>query len=230
MYCKYCGEKNEETNNFCKSCGSKLKEERVVNNNANNAKIISIIGLIFCFIPFLSVVGLVLSIIGLLINNKLKKENGVKPSYRVLNIIGIVVSVLDLILSIIVLVYTIISLNSKPYVGKWDCTSYSSFYSSYSIEVEFKDNKTFSWGQYGDVSNNGFLGTYTASKEDSNENDEIYNLKLKINSYTLNGENQTDLSNVETDLDTEMYITDDSSIIKINTTDSSFYCKKVSEN
>lgn len=53
MYCSKCGKENNNTSNFCKSCGAKL--EKVKNNTKqNNPPTLSILSLIFCILQFVA--------------------------------------------------------------------------------------------------------------------------------------------------------------------------------
>lgn len=238
MFCKNCGQKNEENNKFCISCGLNLNEEtknNVMKTDNNKAKIISIIGVVLCFIPILNIIGLILSIIALIMNRNYKKTTGKSTNYFVLNIIGLIISIIEIMIIIVIIICIIVSYDiyKDSYVGKWNCSSYSSIY-NYSVEAEFKENGTFSWGKYGDVSNNNFIGTYKVNGysnnykfDQNNDYDKKYDIKLKINSYTLNGKYQDDLSGLYENLDTNMYIDDDNSIITINTTNKKYYCKRV---
>ena len=164
MFCKNCGQKNEENNKFCISCGLNLNEEtknNVMKTDNNKANIISIIGVVLCFIPILNIIGLILSIIALIMNRNYKKTTGKSTNYFVLNIIGLIISIIEIMIIIVIIICIIVyyDIYKDSYVGKWNCSSYSSIY-NYSVEAEFKENGTFSWGKYGDVSNNNFIGIF----------------------------------------------------------------------
>ncbi len=240
MFCKKCGEKNEDNSKFCISCGSKLtgetNEVNIEKKEDKKIKIISIIGVILCFIPIINIIGLILVIIGLIMCGSYKKKNGTSSNYFIINLIGLIISIIETIVIIFVIFCVILSFNSykNSYIGKWYCSTYSGI-SGYSVEAEFKENGTFSWGKYGDAQNNNFIGTYTAKLKKLNnyysysydEYDKQYDMDLKINSYMLNGKNQNNLSGLYKNLDANMYIDDDDeSIIYINTTNKRYYCRR----
>ena len=64
MYCVRCGKNIDEGSKYCTSCGypvdGKVKEE---NETKDNAKVISILGMIFSFI--IPIIGLILNIISI---------------------------------------------------------------------------------------------------------------------------------------------------------------------
>lgn len=238
MYCPKCGKENNESSKYCTSCGQDLNGVIDLQNNLNNdndilkkLKPISIVGFIFSFLFPLSIIGLILSIIGLVYNNKYKKENGTGTKYFLLSLIGLIISILEIfcILFIILVVIVIKAETTDTFVGKWDCRN-SYILNNYSVTTEFKDNGKFSWGKYGDELNNNYLGNYTYyKKSDSNLDTQHYGITMNIEDYTLKGEIQEDKSGIHETLNADVYISDDKEDmeITITTTNRKFYCVRV---
>ena len=148
-----------------------------------NINTISILGFIFAFILF--PVGLILSIIGLVKGNKLKKEEGVKPKYYVFSIVGLVLSIFFFFITLIIvgfafLVVGITTSFDGDVLGKYTCDyKYSSLPA---VDAEFKDHK-FKWGKYGD-NKNYVSGTYSVVSRKINNKDYEYKLNLKPKNVT----------------------------------------------
>lgn len=118
MFCKNCGRVLKESDNFCPSCG--MKKERIVTTNTKNTKsIVSIVlGMISIFIPLL---GLPLSIVGLVFGIKAKKEEK--------NSVGMILSIIGLVLSILVISFfvlvVILAYNEEKRYGDRNYSDYS---------------------------------------------------------------------------------------------------------
>lgn len=239
MFCKKCGEKNKENSKFCISCGSNLTEEtssKPSTNEDNKIKVISIIGVILCFIPILNIIGLILAIIGLIMCSKFKKKNGTSSNYFIINIIGLIISIIETLIIIFVTFCVILAFKSynNSYIGKWNCSSYEDSL-NYAVETEFKKDGTFTWARYNDAKNNSFTGTYTAKLIKSNNRDPFsyedydnqYDIDIKLDGFLLNGKNTDSLPGFYKNLEADMYIDDDESIIYMKTTNKKLYCKRV---
>lgn len=143
----------------------------------NSINTISILGFIFAF--FLSPVGLILSIIGLVKGNKLKKEEGVRPKYYAFSIVGLILSIFFIliilfILGFVFLVVGIATSFDEDVLGKYTCDyRYSSLPA---VEAEFRNHK-FKWGKYGD-SKNFVSGTYNIISRKINNGEYEYELRL----------------------------------------------------
>lgn len=238
MFCIRCGTENDKNNKYCSSCGSELSGNTNVTNSVDNenpilkkAKTISIVGIILSFIFPLSIIGFILSIIGLVFNGKYRKETGRNGNYFPLNIIGLIISTVQIIVILFVILFTVLLVTgtNDTYVGKWNCGT-SSYSSNYYVTAEFKENGKFSWGKYGDVLNNNYLGNYTEYKRSTSDlSRQYYDLTLNIEDYTLNGEVQEDKSRIHETLDADIYVYDESdrAVITITTTNKVYYCKRV---
>lgn len=238
MFCTKCGTENEKNNKYCSSCGSQLNGDSAITSNSNTenpilkkAKTISIVGIILSFIFPLSIIGFILSIMGLVLNGKYRKETGRNGNYFPLNIISLIISTVQLIVVILILLFSFILVagTNDTYVGKWNCGS-SSYSTNYHVTAEFKKNGQFSWGKYGDESNNNYLGTYTEYKRSTSDiNKQYYDITLNIDDYTLNGKVQEDKSNIHQTLNADVYVYDESdrAVITITTTNKVYYCRRV---
>lgn len=238
MYCPKCGKENNGDGKYCTSCGQDLNGVIEESNNLNNEndilkklKPISITGIILSFLFPLSIIGLILSIIGLVYNNKYKKQNGTGTKYFPLSIIGLIISILEIfcILFLILVIIVIRVEMTDTFVGKWNC-GISSISDDYYVTTEFKDNGKFSWGKYGDELNNNYLGNYTYyRKSDSNLNIQHYGITMNIEDYTLKGEIQEDKSSIYETLNADVYVSDDKEDmeITITTTNRKYYCERV---
>ena len=109
MFCKNCGKEVDSDAKFCPKCGKVIDEEinKSENQTDNNQKnvsagtynTISIIGFIFSF--FMSLVGLILSIIGY---KQAKKEGGATA----LAVAGIIISSISLFIEVVYVIFYII--------------------------------------------------------------------------------------------------------------------------
>lgn len=139
----------------------------------------SIVAFILSFILF--PVGLILSIIGLVRCKKFEKEEGIKPKYKVFNIIGIVISIISFLIvlfifGIVILVFTILASNEKYVEGSYTCYYPNSYIPA--VSSEFKD-RNFKWAKYGDERNNVIYGTYRLNGVTINNNDYTYKLRIR---------------------------------------------------
>lgn len=238
MYCPKCGKENNVDNKYCISCGQELNGFIEISKNLNDEssilrklKPIAITGIILSFLFPFSIIGLILSIIGLVYNNKYKKANGIGTKYFPLSLIGLIISILE-IFCILFLILIIIAIDvdaTDTFVGKWNCKSVY-LLDTYSVTTEFKDNGKFSWGKYGDEINNNYLGNYTYYEEsDSNLDTQHYSITMNIEDYTLKGEIQEDKSGIHDTLNADVYVSDDNENMKmaITTTNRRFYCERV---
>ena len=143
----------------------------------NSINTISILGFIFAFIFFPA--GLILSIIGLVKGNKLKKEE-IKPKYYVFSIVGLILSIFFFFISILIIgfIFLVIGISSSfdnDVLGSYTCDyRYSSLPA---VSAEFK-NHNFKWGKYGD-SKNYVSGKYNIISRKINNDEREYELKLK---------------------------------------------------
>ena len=112
MFCKNCGKEVDDDAKFCPKCGKTIDEEviRSDNQTSNNQQnsgaatynTMSIVGFIFSF--FMSLVGLILSIIGY---KQAKKEGG----STALAVAGIIISSITLFLEVVYVIFYIIYAN-----------------------------------------------------------------------------------------------------------------------
>lgn len=238
MYCFKCGAKNDNDNKYCISCGQDLNEGLQPTNNLNkednilkSLKPISIMAIVFSLIFPFSIIGFILSVIGLIYNGKYKKETSENSKYFPLSIIGIVFSIIHIIFIILIIFITILAgiETEDTFVGKWNCRN-SYMLKTYSVTTEFKNNGKFSWGKYSDVINNNYLGTYTHyKKSDSNLNEQHYSVTMYIKDFTLNGEIKEDHPGIYDTLNADVYVDDDKDDMEIiiTTTNRKYYCDRV---
>jgi hypothetical protein len=107
------------------------------------------------------------------------------------------------------------TLSSNPVSGTWNCasgTGSTDDRNNFKTTIELKPDMTFRYGQYGDLSNNHYGGTYTYKDEYKQTADgsyKYYMLSFDTDEYILGGVD-TDASKVNLS-DMEMGITETSS-------------------
>ena len=108
MFCKQCGTKLEENSKICPACGTdnERKEENISNTQAvevvnpetpkgdGKATASMVFGIISLFLWPLSIIGLIVSLIGLILGATFKGKSGKKTAGIVTNVIGMVLSIL----------------------------------------------------------------------------------------------------------------------------------------
>lgn len=150
-----------------------------------NLNTFSIVAFIFSFLLF--PVGLILSIIGIVRCKKYEKENEIKLKYKVFNIVGLIISILEMLLISFVIIFIIFILNvvkshDNEVLGSYTCDyRYSSLPV---ISANFNDGK-FIWSNYYD-SNNVVVGTYKVNSRQINNKVYTYKLSIKPNDYKIN--------------------------------------------
>ncbi len=98
MFCKNCGQTIDNNADFCNHCGAAVNKQ-VQQQESNETNTIAIVGFVLSF--FITIAGLICSIIGLVKSN----EYGGKG--KGLAIAGIIISVVFMILSIVLYVTVI---------------------------------------------------------------------------------------------------------------------------
>ena len=105
MYCEYCGKENDKNNNYCVSCGKRLRIDNIQNKNKNISLIFGIICIIMsvlfnivCFIP---------GIISIVYATKYKKESGQLGTGFGLSLGGMIFSLIILAFTILILLFSI---------------------------------------------------------------------------------------------------------------------------
>ena len=160
MFCKYCGQKLNEGDEFCTNCGAKKDlnpgvqpnvnntqpnmNNNVVNNNPNNMQnpnktsataivslVLGILSIFLCF--FINLFTLPLSITGIVLGIITKEKGGMK-------IAGIILNILSIIISIVILVFM-----GALFMTAWDkakdnIDKYEKDYKSISNPLEGKWN------------------------------------------------------------------------------------------
>lgn len=128
-------------------------------------------------------------------NNRKKGNN--KNIWIVLgSVLGGLVLIAVIVASIIPLLNTS---GDNLFVGNWGCTRYmyssNDFRSSPTTMMQLKNDGTFVYGQYGDLENNHFAGTYTATpsnKTDVASGYRYYNLTFgSTTEFVQNGNAQS---------------------------------------
>ncbi len=113
MYCTKCG-KEFKNGNFCQYCGQPRINPQIKPPEKNNKEtaglIIGIISLIFNFILF--IVSIPLSIIGIVISKKAKKETNRTNVGLIINIISLVLSIITLLITIIAIILFGLAINA----------------------------------------------------------------------------------------------------------------------
>ena len=85
-------------------------------------------------------------------------------------------------------------------VGTWNCakgTGSSNDRSNFSTTLKLKEDGTFTYGQYGDLKNNHYSGTYTAEDEDKHTADgsyDYYMIDFDTDEMVTDGEKEEDLN------------------------------------
>lgn len=116
MYCKTCGAQNPDGAQFCSSCGGDLRSSspaqpgpgpqqhttpqpaQAQNNAATTGLILGIISIVFVWIPNVSWVSLITSILGLVLGSKKRTGPSAGTAGRVLNTIALVLWIISIIL------------------------------------------------------------------------------------------------------------------------------------
>ena len=113
MYCTKCG-KETKSGNFCQYCGQPLNIQQVTPPEKNKKEIagliIGIISLVFNFVFFF--ISIPLSIIGIVISKKAKKETNKGNAGLVMNIISLVFSIIELIIAAIIVIIFGLAINA----------------------------------------------------------------------------------------------------------------------
>jgi len=186
MFCKYCGKKMTKNDKYCASCGKSTIEEEIKPINVNElgkgraiaSLVIGIISVIFAgFIP--------LPIIGLILGYSYKGKCTEKTAGIILNIIGIILSVIIFVFFVIFGIVVIsdaisdgnlIDINiEKP--DEWD--NYSKYIendeldfstsivgnwkelSTYKSYLTFSENEYYFYDDINNMEKNYTTGTYT---------------------------------------------------------------------
>ena len=114
MICPKCNHDNPNDATFCQSCGEPMNEQKLQQSQDNNnsasqpvpgkgnaiaAMVLGIIGCVFCWWGVVNIISLALSIVGLILAIKARKEmvggvpgRGMATAGLVLSIIGLVLS------------------------------------------------------------------------------------------------------------------------------------------
>lgn len=166
MFCTNCGAKIKEDDKFCVGCGSKIvkpqpqKEEAkndnvkpVVNNSNNNTNsvnprpndsnktvsiVLGVISIVTCFTVFIPIV---LSIVGLVLAFKARKNDRNFVAGIVLNIIGIVATIAFIVLAFFGLLMIGLGIEGKL-THDWCCSS-SVYTESCEIKLDLEDDYTY---------------------------------------------------------------------------------------
>ena len=124
-------------------------------------------------------------------------------------IIGSVFGGIALVLLVVLLAVRFLSPDSSLVVGDWACHKFmygsSELSGEPTVMLQLKTDGTFVYGQYNDLANNHFAGTYTAAPSNKIRTDlgyEYYNLTFgPTTEYVLDGEKQStdgrQMSNME---------------------------------
>ncbi len=132
---------------------------------------------------------------------------------------------------IILIIILIVLFGGKKdkYIGSWDCKGYtasSGVSNSYLVSMEINSNGKYKFGQYNDLANNRFSGTYTAKYESDKKkqyNKDFYLLDFNIDEYIVNGKNQNQTSKMEFEME---FIKDDEFLMVNAYSLAMYYCYK----
>lgn len=187
---------------------------------ATASLIIGIISLVLSFV--FNILILPLAIIGLVLGIVNKVKKGKKIAGIILNIIAIVISTIIFIIIFIIIgavkdeadkegytfekfmnqLYNSLDYNSSDnYVaGNYNCKSFGGTGESDDYTVTFKLNKdyTFIWGEYNNIEDNHYSGTYTFEDEEKTNNSGDYRyfmITLNVDEFIYDGEKQDIPSN-----------------------------------
>lgn len=221
MICSKCGTNNQEGVNFCINCGNPLNQNNQMNNqnpnmnynynyqqtpnmnynyNYNNKQsngnytasiILGVISIIFA-LTFLGL-NLIISIIGLVLGIKAKKEKG--PLGMILNIIGLVIGLIvkAIIIFAFILAYTVSSesegsiLETAEYLGDYTCGITEPYNTNvdFNMTMSLDDDDNFFLGS----SVNNYSGSYIVTEGTDYEfgSMDLYNAdEYDYNKYTIN--------------------------------------------
>ena len=144
----------------------------------------------------------------LLTKEQMKKKEGKKRSKLALRI---VIIVLILALVTCVISYIIINNKNKPketeevnktidpvLVGTWYCKAYKDA-PNYTIQIEFKEDRSYVWGTYGKINLDYTKGTFYSKDMGTfpeNENYELYSVTLEATRRASNGAEVDDVYNM----------------------------------
>ena len=223
MLCSKCGTNNQEGVNFCINCGNPLNQNNQMNNqnqnmnynvnyqqtpnmnynyNYNNTNkqsngnytasiILGVISIILA-LTFLGL-NLIISIIGLVLGIKAKKEKG--PLGMILNIIGLIIGLIikAIIIFAFVLAFSVASESESSitekaeYIGDYTCGASEPYNTNvtYNMTMSLDDDDNFYLGS----STNNYSGSYIITEGTDYEfgSMDLYNAdEYDYNKYTLN--------------------------------------------
>lgn len=190
MYCQNCGKKQENNENFCTNCGTKyrktenlknISEETQVSSSEKSSSpqvrttsfpIIGIIALIFFWIPIISIP---LAIISIVTGNKYEKETNKKTVGKILGIISLILSIIEIIL-ITCFIFFLISWGDESEVIEELEDEFYKYYDEYFMESEESfDIRGYSWtGTDQSILYLNKDKTYTWYQDDSTKSDNFY--------------------------------------------------------
>lgn len=201
MICNKCGKEVVDGAKFCGSCGSPVEEisdavETIQSTDVNNQNVYSasnekkdslamislILGIVAVILVFLSMpIGIFVAVVGLILALITKIRGKVRGFGIGLNIAVIFISAVAFIFNVVLSPETLNQLyneldysTSDNYItGTWNCSKFdgSGADKDYSVTMKLNSDKSFVFGQYGDLSNNHAGGTYTFEDEKTkNEN------------------------------------------------------------
>ncbi len=199
MYCSNCGNKIKEGEKFCSQCGNKMNDsiprkesqkiEHIDSNmgNSNNhklgqmSKIIGMIAIVLSVV--INLLAIPIAVVGLILGIVHENKTHEKTPGILLNAIAFPIAAVASVIW-----FTMFFEPSNPVVGVWDCKGFLD--SNYTVTMQLKKDKSFSWSKYGDGNNNYVNGTYTSSKLDKTNNNgeySYYSLVLDGDEYVVDG-------------------------------------------
>lgn len=108
MICPNCNHDNSNDATFCQGCGAQLNQQNQFAAQSQNGKgagiaalVLGIVGCVFAWIPYISIVSLILTIVGVILAVKARKEAPQNADYRGIITAGLVLSIIGLVLSAI---------------------------------------------------------------------------------------------------------------------------------
>lgn len=206
MYCRNCGNKLKEEENFCRKCGTprnqKEPSKEVSQTNSKNISLVT--GIIACFFCWFPIIAIPLAIISIIVGKQYKKETDTKTVGPLLGIISLILSILIIVLSVLGILFFINLIEDYEDSGKqaekiydysdepkesFDIKGYSWTGDDGSLLYLNKDN-TYTWYQDDKVHNNNY---YNGTYQFYTGKDAITYIATNLAEYGITKEEQEDL-------------------------------------
>lgn len=201
MYCKNCGTKLKEEENFCPNCG--YQTTKPTTNNPKKENIPLILGIIACIFFWIPIISLPLAIISIILGINYKKETGKKTIGTILGIISIILSIIEIVLVVLFCLFLVNKVEESIDVEDAIEHFYDSIYEEENIDIRgyswqaddnsvlyLNQDKTYTWYQSDtEKTDNFYSGTY----EFYTGNNAIIYIADNLKEYHITEEEQRNL-------------------------------------